>query len=285
MLKILLAGCGDIGSALGVRLMAQGHDVIGLKRRPPEISGSIRYFAGDVCNAASLDHLANDIDLIVYTVTPDRRDPEAYQAVYERGLQTLLDKFAQQHNTPQWFFVSSTSVYGHNDGSWVDETSETLPEAHNGQILLAAERLIMKQSSKNLVIRFSGIYGPGRTRLLEIAKRGKEIQHTPPYYTNRIHRDDCVGVLLYVLQQKLAGTKLEPCYLASDDEPVPMWEVISWLARELDFEQPRKRNEDPNAPQNKRCCNKRIKALGYRFEYPGYRDGYRKIVMQESKVL
>jgi len=29
---------------------------------------------------------------------------------------------------------------------------------------------------------------------------------------------------------------------------------------------------------NKRCNNQRLKALGYRFSYPGYQDGYAKLI-------
>ena len=136
----------------------------------------------------------------------------------------------------------------------------------------------MALNPANIVVRFSGIYGPGREYLLRQAMQSPAIQHTPPYFTNRIHQQDCVGVLAFLLEQRLAGKALAQCYLASDDDPAPMWEVMTWLADHLHCSPPVIKAVDTNAGMNKRCSNARLKALGYQFQYPGYKDGYLELI-------
>ena len=128
------------------------------------------------------------------------------------------------------------------------------------------------------MIRFSGIYGPGRNRLIKLATKGSEIQHSPPYFTNRIHREDCISLIKFIIDCKLSGQHLQPIYLVSDDKPCPLWEIVSWLADQLKAPQPIKKNITQNATQNKRCNNQLIKQLGYSFKYPAYFDGYRDLV-------
>ncbi len=55
MTKILIAGCGDIGTGLGKALIEKGHYVAGLRRHPPIEKMGIRFIAADLTNPATLD--------------------------------------------------------------------------------------------------------------------------------------------------------------------------------------------------------------------------------------
>jgi hypothetical protein len=57
-----------------------------------------------------------------------------------------------------------------------------------------------------------------------------------------------------------------------------MWEVVTWIANELKYKQPDIKPEETATTQNKRCCNKRLKELGYHFKYPTYKEGYLKVI-------
>jgi nucleoside-diphosphate-sugar epimerase len=288
MAKILIVGCGAIGSALAEVLSSQGHEVTGLKRRPPlSASGPIRYVAADISSPADLAGLDCDFAQAFFIVSPDGRDEQSYHAVYETGLDNLLARLPQ---TP-WLLVSSTSVYGQSRGEWVDEDSVAEPAHITSRLIRQAEQKLLALSPANIVVRFSGIYGPGREFLLRLAMQAPAIQQTPPYFTNRIHQQDCVGVLSFLLEQRLTGKALAQCYLASDDDPAPMWDVMTWLTKRLHCPPPTARDGgsvvigrepmrptvkavDAGADMNKRCRNARLKALGYRFRYPSYKDGY-----------
>ena len=279
MAKILIIGCGAIGTQLAHVLVAKGHQVTGLKRNPPKTDiGNIDYFTADITSPADLKDLATDFDFLYFILSPDGRNEENYRAIYESGLNNLLDKFSQASSNPHWIFVSSTSVYGQSEGEWVDEDSIAQPENATSQLIRQAEQKLMNLDAGNIVVRFSGIYGPGREYLLRTARQAPAIQQIPPYYTNRIHQLDCVGVLAFILECRLAGVALEQCYLASDDDPAPIWEVVSWLAEHIKCQPPTVKSVGNEGVMNKRCSNRRLKALGYQFHYPGYKDGYLELI-------
>ncbi|MDO9270751.1 MAG: SDR family oxidoreductase [Methylobacter sp.] len=275
MAKILIVGCGAIGSELAGVLSAQGHDVTGLKRKPPlSASGPIAYVAADISSSADLADLDTDFTQAFFIVSPDGRNEQSYRAVYETGLNNLLAKLPETH----WLMISSTSVYRQSQGEWVDEDSVAEPANITSRLIRQAEQTLMDLNPANVVVRFSGIYGPRREYLLRLAMQAPAIQQTPPYFTNRIHQQDCVGVLSFLLEQRLTGNNLAQCYLASDDDPAPTWEVMTWLADRLHCPPPTVKATDADAGMNKRCSNSRLKALGYRFQYPSYKDGYMELI-------
>ena len=217
MAKVLIVGCGDIGLGLAKVLISQGHQVSAIKRKPlvEDLSGLSLFYA-DIAVANELDSLPTDFDQIYVILTPDNRDEKSYLRIYQQGIDKLLGHFVgagdcnteklqkensnRKSSSPHWIFVSSTSVYGQNAGEWVDEDSPTKPLTFNGKILLQAEQRILAAGSNNTIVRFSGIYGPGRDGLIKRVESGVPIQYSPPYYTNRIHRDDCIGVLAWLLE-------------------------------------------------------------------------------------
>jgi nucleoside-diphosphate-sugar epimerase len=279
MAKILIIGCGSIGTQLAHNLAAKGHDVTGLKRNPPKLDvGEVNYFTADISLAYQLEELPLDFEFIFFIVSPDGRNKESYQAIYEIGLTNLIDRFVKEGASPNWIFISSTSVYGQSEGEWVDEESIAQPDNITSQYIGQAEQQLMDLNPQNIVVRFSGIYGPGREYLLRMAKQQSVIQKDPPYYTNRIHQQDCIGVLIFLLEKSLAGVTLEQCYLASDDNPATMWDVMSWLTEHLSCKPPEVKVNDKEVGMNKRCNNQRLKTLGYHFQYPDFKAGYLELI-------
>lgn len=292
MAKILIVGCGAIGSELADVLSTKGHAVTGLKRNPPlSAPGAIIYAAADISSRSNLADLDADFTEAFFIVSPDGRTEQNYRAVYETGLNNLLAKLPKT----RWIMVSSTSVYVQNQGEWVDEDSIAEPENITSRLISQAEQRLIDLNPANIVVRFSGIYGQGREYLLRQAMQTPAIRQNPPYFTNRIHQRDCVGILDFLLEQGLAGKTLAQCYLASDDDPAPMWDVASWLAERLHCPPPTAKDggsaaigTEPIRPtikavardagMNKRCSNARLKALGYRFQYPSYKDGYLELI-------
>jgi nucleoside-diphosphate-sugar epimerase len=277
MAKILCVGCGDVGGTVAKQLAEAGHHVTGLKRHPPATADKVNYIAADITVATQLHNLATDFDTVFFVLSPDRYSENGYRAVYETGLDNLLNHFACAKQSPRWFFTSSTSVYAQSQGEWVDEESVAEPENPNSQFIRAAERKIIAANPENIVVRFSGIYGEGRGYLLRLAQQTPEVQKNPPCFTNRIHQQDCVGVLLFLLQQQANGKLLKQCYLASDDNPAPTWEVMTWLAEQMKCRPPKEKTTQCSE-MNKRCNNQRLKALGYQFRYPSYQEGYLPLI-------
>jgi nucleoside-diphosphate-sugar epimerase len=275
MAKILIIGCGAIGLQLADVLSDNGHQVTGLKRHPPTLSASkIKYFTADITFRAEINNLDTDFEQLFFIVSPDGRNEKSYRDIYEIGLDNLLNRFSQAACNLNWIFVSSTSVYGQSQGEWVDENSLAQPDNITSKIIRQAEQKLMDANPNNIIVRFAGIYGSGREYLLRMARQAPLIQRDPPYFTNRIHQLDCINILSFLLEKQLIGLSLEQCYLASDDNPAPLWDVISWLAERMNCPLPVAKAAAADNVMNKRCNNQRLKALGYQFKYPGYKEGY-----------
>lgn len=283
-MRVLIAGCGYVGTALGERLVAAGHEVIGLRRDPDGLPGSFRHFRGDLTRHADLERLPSGIDAVAITVGADERDEAAYRAAYVTGPATLLGALhGAGHHVQRIVFTSSTAVYGQADGEEVDEDAPTEPHRFSGRILLEAEQQLLDGPFPATVLRLGGIYGPGRTRLLRSVRDGR-ITLRPDderHMTNRIHRDDAAAALQHVLGLE------DPAdvYLCVDDEPTPYAEVVRWLAERLGAPDPPVDRDAPGRRAgSKRCSNRRLRASGWAPTYPSFRDGYDAILQNEPDL-
>ena len=273
--SILIAGCGDVGNALGRRLLAAGCRVYGLRRDTTRLAAGIEPLRVDLDD---LDGFAPPpaLDAVVYTATPDRGDEQGYRRRYIDGQRNLHGALAGAGVAPsRWLFVSSTAVYAQQAGEWVDEHSPTEPRRFNGRCLLEAERFAAGAAALTTSVRFGGIYGPGRNRLIETVRAGGACRETPPLWTNRIHRDDCAGVLHHLLRLPAPA----PLYVGVDCEPAPQCVVMDWLAQRLGVARPpRAAHGDGPLRAGKRCSSARLRESGYNFLYPSFREGYAAVI-------
>jgi nucleoside-diphosphate-sugar epimerase len=281
MARVLIAGCGYTGIALGMQLASEEHTVWGLRRRPELLPAAIHPLKADLCDPGSLTLIPPKLDFVFYTAAAERTDDASYQAAYVTGIQNLLNQLSQSHQPlRRIFFTSSTAVYAQTGGEWVDETSETLPREFSGRRILEGEELLLRGPFAATVVRMAGIYGPGRTRLIDQVRRGEAVcDTTEPRYTNRIHRDDCAGVLQHLMRL----SALETLYLGTDSEPADRADVLLWLAKRLGALPSRVEPGTPTGREsksNKRCRNSRLLQSGYSFRYPTFREGYEAIVAE-----
>ncbi len=260
-----------------------GDEVFGLRRNPERLPAAIRLLAADLADPATLAALP-EVDAVVYAAAADRSTDEAYRRAYVDGVRHLLAAPAIREQPPQRIlFVSSTAVYAQDDGEWIDERSPAEATDFRGVRLREGEALLRTEASAattTTVLRLSGIYGPGRTRLIDLVRSGRATYPPgPPRYANRIHRDDAAGALAHLLRLPAPA----PLYLGVDDAPVDLAEVLNFLAVELGVPLPRLA-ESPSADDrersSKRCSNALLKASGFRFCYPTYREGYGDLLRQ-----
>jgi nucleoside-diphosphate-sugar epimerase len=284
MANILIAGCGYVGSALGVRLAAVGHTVWGLRRSAEGLPPAIRHLEADLTTPETLRDLPPGLDAVFYTAAPNGTDEAAYRAIYVDGLRHVLEALRYQGQSPQrLFFTSSTAVYAQSTGVWIDETSPTEPTHFTGRRVLEGERLLLNGPFPATVIRFGGIYGPGRTSLMTRVRQGvAACREGPPLYTNRIHRDDCAGAL----QHLMTLPQPDAVYLGVDHEPADYCDVLRWLAVQLGAPPPQVEamsgGDGRRHRTNKRCRNAKLVASGYVFRYPTYREGYTALLGASS---
>ncbi|HYH45486.1 MAG TPA: NAD-dependent epimerase/dehydratase family protein, partial [Thermoanaerobaculia bacterium] len=260
--------------------------VWGLRRDPTGLPAQIQPLAADLADPSSLAVLPEGLEAIAYTAAAGASTEPAYQAAYVQGLANLLEALAARgEQIRRVLFTSSTAVYGQSAGEWVDETSPTEPAGFSGRILLEAERVLARGPFPGIAVRLGGIYGPGRTRLLRQVLASEARLPAEPAYTNRIHRDDCAGLLAHLLA--LAEPQL--LYLGVDHDPADLRDVYLWLAEQLGSPPPQAAEPGASATGartragSKRCSNARLLASGYRFLYPTFREGYGELIEQEAR--
>lgn len=275
--RILVAGCGKLGGAIAQRLSTQA-EVYGLRRNPAQIPQDVHPLGADLLNRDQMESvLPNDLDIVIYCLTPSSYDEEGYRNAYVRGLETLLGTLGTP-SLKRLFFISSSSVYAQDDDSWVDETSPTRPARFSGQMVLEGEQTALNSGNPATAIRFSGIYGPSRQQFLDAVVNGRMAPSSPAPFSNRIHEEDAAAAVCHLVNQALEGKHLDPCYLATDCEPVRLDEVVAWVREQLPCADPEPDARKGGRAGSKRCSNKRLLASGFRFRYPDFRAGYRELI-------
>lgn len=276
---LLIAGCGDVGSRLAQQMLQAGWTVHGLRRQVAALPAGVLPVAGDLEQpACPTAWPQGPLDYLVYCVAASQPDEAGYRAAYVEGLRHVLGWLAERGQTPRrLLFVSSSGVYGQRDGEWIDETSPAEAESFSGSVMLEAERIAQDSGIPATLVRLTGIYGPGREWLLKQVRMGYRVVSEPPLYANRIHVDDCAGLLAHLLKAEAGGVALQDCYIGVDDAPAPLHEVVGWLREQMGVTEWAEESTVRRSG-SKRCSNARARALGWVPRYPSYREGYAAIL-------
>jgi nucleoside-diphosphate-sugar epimerase len=281
--SVLIAGCGDVGGRLATQLLASGWEVHGLRRDISRLPEGVIGVAGDLFNEdCPATWPVGAVDYLVYCAAATDHDEAGYRAAYVQGLQHVLEWLNDYGQAPKrLLFVSSSSVYGQQNGEWIDETSPTQAAGYSGRVMLEAEQVALNSGIPASLVRLTGIYGPGREWLLSQVRQGYRVAIEPPLYANRIHVDDAAGLLAFLLLRAERGEALDDCYIGVDDAPAPLADVVGWLREYLGVTE---WSEDASVRRtgSKRCSNARAKALGWTPRYPSFREGYAAILEGRS---
>jgi nucleoside-diphosphate-sugar epimerase len=274
MAGVFIAGAGYVGSVAASLLAERGH-VASIGRRTA--GPSPRSHAMDVLRPETYPAALREATCVVYCVSADEFTPQAYRAAYVEGLAQVIE--AASHGAARrLIFVSSTGVFGQDDGSVVDEASPAEPRGFSGRTILEGEALLGAAPFEATAIRFSGIYGPGRDRLIRMVRSAAPVSaKARQAITNRIHRDDCARALVHLVERPAVA----PLYLGTDEAPTATGEILDWIAARLGLPPPPPGGESGEAPQrggNKRLSSARLRGEGFSFRYPTYREGFAAIL-------
>ena len=270
--KVLIVGCGDLGVELARQLQKQGLMPIGL-RRSLSLDSSFECIQADVTQPSSLSLVSNlNPDFLVYCVAASAQTDESYRQHYVEGLRHVLNALDGATNLKHVFFVSSTRMYGQTTEALLDESTAPQEMDFGGQRLLEAENLLKEagQSWTHTALRLTGIYGPGRNRMLKLAANPS---HWPTQnsWTNRIHRDDAAAFIVHLIKILLSGGTAQDCYVVTDKNPVSQYEVLHWMTAQMGMEAS---SEVPEVVGGKRMSNQRMLSTGFSLKYPDYKVGY-----------
>ena len=278
MTKTLLClGFGYTAQALAKKLLPLGWRVIGTAREPVADAAipMIQWPGEDI----PLDGVSH----ILHSIAPSGQgDPV---------LAALGGKIARAPDL-RWFgYLSTTAVYGDQDGAWVDEETPPAPASQRGQWRVAAEQGWQAIDGLPLhIFRLAGIYGPGRGPFAKLMAGKARRIIKPGQVFSRIHVDDIAQVLAASMAAPAPGRIYNVC----DDDPAPPQDVLGHAAELLGLPMPAEVPFDEAGMsamarsfygENKRVRNTRIKEeLGVELLYPGYRAGLQAVLEAEDLV-
>lgn len=267
----LLAGCGDLNTAVGMRLHAAGFEVTGVRRSPEQQNLPFPVISRDL---TATDQDLPQSDAVVVSLTASSRDAAGYRRAY-RDTMTGLAR-ALPAPPQRLIFVSSTSVLGELEGHTVTEATTPQPTRDTARELLAAESELsaLFPHTQVTVLRPAGIYGPGRHRTIDRVRAGTAADHSK--LTNRIHRDDLVSIITTLHQHPDPPNLLH----AVDQAPVPLGEVLAFIASALGVPTPP--DSGDGTVHGKRldgaAAHHLLRSAGQDLAYPSYAEGYRELI-------
>jgi nucleoside-diphosphate-sugar epimerase len=185
-------------------------------------------------------------------------------------------------------YLSTTGVYGDLHGGWAFEWTPLTPGSPRAKARVLAETQWQAATGGRVrIVRLPGIYGPGRGPFDKLREGAARRIVKPGQVFSRVHVDDLAeGVLALARHPEAAGV-----FHLCDDEPAPPQDVTEYAAGLLGLSPPPEvRLEDaalsPMAAsfyaECKRVSNARAKAaLGWRPQYPTYREGLSAVLAAE----
>ena len=279
-MRILIAGMGDLGGEVARLAVHGGHEVLGLRRSKTAAPPGVAALRGDVTTPGSLDHLP-PTEATIYCVAAAARDEAAYQRTYPEGLSHLLDALERTGSAgTRVLFVSSTGVYGDAGGDWVNEDTVPAPASFTGRAMLDAEHLLEARGFEGTSLRLGGIYGPGRTSLIDAVRAGQPFpEATMRHWTNRVHRDDAARAIMKLVTEPLAA----PTVNVVDPHPARREEVLGWLAARVGVDiRTAARTPGRRSRGDRRVSSQRLASTDFEFLYPSFKEGYGRLLDRPS---
>lgn len=289
--RLVIFGCGYVGSALAARAAAGGARVTALTRNPAKANalraaGVSEVIVGELASAEWHERIGQ-ADWVVNCVSAAAPTVEGYRQSYVDGMKSILTWAGRQAQPVSTFvYTSSTSVYPQGEGAVVDESADTTHASANGRVLVESENLLRAAPAaavrRSFILRLAGIYGPGRHYLLDQLRAG-ESPAGGSHRLNLAHRDDIVAAMLACLgaPPEIASD----VFNVADDAPAPKDEVLRWLAARLGQPAPAMVAPVPGTRREGRATPDRIisnarlrSRLGWRPQFADFRAGYDAIL-------
>ena len=286
----LIYGCGYLGERVASRWSADGGRVFVTTRH----LGKADQFAergwtaivGDITREQALPALPEiTFDGVLFAIGRDPSTGQTHEEVFVEGCRNVLAQVVGRCR--QFYYVSSTGVYGDTQGDWLNEQSPIAPATPGGKACAEAEQLLQDPywQFRHSVLRMAGLYGPGRVPRRNEIEAGLPLAVSADGYLNLVHVDDAARVVA-----TLAAAAVPPLSCVSDGQPVPRREYLSEIARRIGAPLPSFVEPDVDVPRGRGTANKRIsnamlrQRLQFQFLYPSYREGLAAILGTNTEL-
>ena len=286
MQTLLSLGHGFSSDALARLLLPLGWRIIGTTRKPEKAAAmAVQGIEPLIWPGSDLAPALAAATHLLTSVAPDARGDPVLAA---HGAEIAAARHLQ------WVgYLSTTGVYGHHGGDWVDESAPPNPATARGAARVVAEAgwSALRKGLPLHVFRLAGIYGPGRGPFEKVRNGTARRIIKPGQVFSRIHVDDIAQVLAASIARPNPGAIYNVC----DSDPAPPEDVLACAAALLGLPMPPAQAFDdaemtPMArsfyAESKRVSNRRIlRELGVTLRYPTYRSGLAALLAAETKEI
>lgn len=238
MRRVAVLGCGYVGSRVLRLLRDRGVGSVGVVRsagsREALAAAGLDAVAFDL-DAADWSALPRGFDCVVYAASAGGGGPEAYAAAYDVRVRRAV-AWARATGAERFVFTSSTGVYRQDGGVTVDEDSPAGGEPSSDAILAGESATAESGIPFTRVLRFGGLYGPGRHYLLDAFRRGETVVGgRSDHLINYLHGDDAAASVVAAL---IGGPRGHRTYNVTDGSPLTKADLARWIAARLGLPPP-----------------------------------------------
>jgi nucleoside-diphosphate-sugar epimerase len=214
MSALLIVGYGDIGRRVASLALAAGRVVSALLRSAEKAkvlaANGILPLLGDLDDTATpVRELPSAGTTILYTVPP----PGGGE--YDTRMRVFLGSIEPGSEPAQVVYLSTTGVYGDQQGALVTEETSTKATTSRARRRLDAENLLLawgrNRGVKIVILRVSGIYGANRLPLNRLREGAPVLRSEESPFSNRIHADDLARLCLAAAEKGEDGEIINTC--------------------------------------------------------------------------
>jgi len=231
MQKVFIAGCGYIGERIAQAYQESGAKVTCMVRSAEH--GSRLEAAGFSTVVSALDDPADLLlpplsgSILFYLVPPPGG------GIADSRARNFIAALAGPEKPAKVVYMSATSVYSSSGGGILTEESPTSPDSAMGKRRLDAEAAFLEYGATGnvpvIILRVSGIYGPGRLPLMQISQDQPLLNEDESGPSNRIHADDLAEVCIAAAEKGEDGG----IFNVSDGSPSSMTSYFNACADAL----------------------------------------------------
>ncbi|WP_445116743.1 NAD-dependent epimerase/dehydratase family protein [Acinetobacter sp. WZC-1] len=261
-MHILFMGYGQTSRRVAEALFQSGHQITTISR-----SRKSDDFAQHLIQDVRQPDLSRfkPIDMVYILLAPSHSTVEAYQQTYVDSVAPMVNAL-RPHPIQRIILVSSTRVYGQQQGEYIDDDTALVPHDWQGQLLLQMEqRWQQAYPAQTVIVRPAGIYGISVARMLKLAETTRS--YPGIHWSNRIHMDDLAGLLVHLSQLQ----QPEKSYIATNNQPVPLHEIILWFQTQQHLPRLLLQSE---AVSGKRILAARMSESGFQLSHPDCFEDY-----------
>ena len=282
-LKILIVGCGQLGFSIVKNADPDIFKLYGFSRSLKKSPPSIVMHQVDILKNEAIDVIKSvNPEIIIYAVSADTQSVESYQDHYVAGLKKTYAALLELDHFKHLFFVSSTRVYGQKTTKILSELDIAEPSDYGGEALIEAEAVARQLKDKATILRLSGIYGPNRTRMIQLAQSNPGNWPATNNWSNRIHEEDAARFIVFLVKRIMLKEPIEPLYLVTDGIPTKQYDVLTWIRKRLQLTTDT--IEIPILESGKQLQSVLLNQNGFILKYPDFTYGYEAIIDKGSSI-